>query len=172
MNGKGCIDTRISADWITRHRNLLLALLLLTTMVVTSASRQEQAATVSLPVVEPCAAPEDRIELFRQQRDATSLQDMAALQALVDQEALDPQTRAEAAEQLRALVDAREKQLALEGSLLESGIHPCAAVISAGQVTIVTEKTQLTEDETALLLTMAQLHAGASPTQVSVITVD
>lgn len=167
---------RISGDWMTRHKNLLLALLLLATMVASSLSNQErlakEAATVSLPVVEPYAEPAGKIELFRQQRDAASLQDMAALQALVDQVGLDAQTRAEAAEQLRALVDAREKQLALEGALLESGIHPCVAVVSAGQVTIVTEKAALTDDETALLMTMAQLHAGAVPAQVSVITTD
>ena len=167
---------RISGDFITRHKNLLLALLLLATMVASSLSNQErlakEAATVSLPVVEPYAEPVGKIELFRQQRDTASLKDMAALQTLVDQPELDAQTRAEAAEQLRALVDAREKQLALEGALLESGIQPCAAVVSAGQVTIVTEKAQLTEDETALLMTMAQLHAGAQPAQVSVITTD
>ena len=167
---------RVSGDWITRHKNLLLALLLLATMVASSLSNQErleqEAATVSLPVVEPYAEPAGKIELFKQQRDTASLQDMAALQALVDQEQLDQQTRAEAAGQLQALVDAREKQLALEGALLESGFHPCVAVVSAGQVTIVTERAELTEDETALLMTMAQLHAGASPGQVSVVTTD
>lgn len=167
---------RVSSDFITRHKNLLLALLLLATMVVSSLSNQErlarEAVTVSLPVVEPSAEPAGRIELFRQQRDAASLQDIAALQALVDQAELDAQTRAEAAEQLRSLVDAREKQFALEGALLESGLQPCVAVVSAGQVTIVTEKASLTEDETALLMTMAQLHVGALPAQVSVITTD
>ncbi|MCH5286742.1 MAG: SpoIIIAH-like family protein [Christensenellaceae bacterium] len=167
---------RETGDFMTRHRNLLLILLLLVTMVVSSLANQEriaqEAATVSLPVVEPYSEPAGKIELFRQQRDAASLQDMAALQTLVDQEQLDQQTRAEAAAQLRALVDTREKQLALEGALLESGLSPCVAVISAGQVTIVTEKTVLTDDETALLMTMAQLHAGALPAQVSVITTD
>lgn len=165
-----------SGDFITRHRNLLLAMLLLATMVVSSLANQEriaqQAATVSLPVVAPAVEPVGKIELFRQQRDTASLQDMAALQALVSQELLDAQTRVEAASQLQAIVDAREKQQALEASLLESGLYPCVAVVSSGQVTIVTEKTNLTEHETALLMTMAQLHAGAAPSQVSVITTD
>ena len=167
---------RISGEWITRHKNLLLVLLLLATMVVSSLANQErleqEASTVSLPVVEPYAEPAGKIELFRQQRDAASLRDMAALQSLIDQTQLDQQTRDEAAEQLRSLVDAREKQLALEGSLLQSGVYPCVAVVSAGQVTIVTEKSTLTEDETSLLMTMTQLHTGAQPAQVSVMTVD
>ena len=167
---------RISGDFITRHKNLLLMLLLLITMVVSSLSNQErlaqEAVTVSLPVVEPSAEAAGKIELFRQQRETASLQDMAALQTLVDQAELDQQTRLDAAEQLRALVDAREKQLALEGALLESGLYPCAAVVSAGQVTIVTEKTELTEEDTALLMALAQLHVNVPPTQVSVITTD
>lgn len=167
---------RKTGEFITRHKNLLLVLLLLATMAVSSLANQEriaqEAATVSLPVVEPVAEPAGKIELFRQQRDAASLQDMAALQSLVNQEQLDQQTRAEAAAQLQALVDAREKQLALEGSLLDSGLYPCVAVVSAGQVTVVTEKASLTDDETALLMTMAQLHAGALPAQVSVVTTD
>lgn len=165
-----------TGDFITRHRNLLLAMLLLATMVVSSLANQErvaqQATTVSLPVVAPQAEPTSRMELFRQQRDTAALRDMAALQALVDQEQLDQQTRTEAAAQLQALVDAREKQLALEATLLESGLYPCVAVISGQQVTIVTEKASLTDHETALLMTMAQLHAGASPAQVSVMTTD
>ena len=165
-----------TGDFITRHRNLLLAMLLLATMVVSSLANQErvaqQAATVSLPVVPPETEPVGKMELFRQQRDAASLQDMAALQVLVGQEALDQQTRAEAAAQLQTLVDARQKQQALEASLLESGLYPCVAVVSGQQVTIVTEKASLTDHETALLMTMAQLHAGATPAQVSVITTD
>lgn len=167
---------RVSGEWMTRHRNLLLALLLLATMVVSSLANQErvarEAATVSLPVVEPYAEPAGKIELFRQQRDAASLRDMAALQTLVDQEELDQQTRRSAAGELQALVDAREKQIALEGALLASGISPCVAVVHAGQVTIVTEKTSLTDDETALLMAMARLHADAQPAQVSVITAE
>ena len=167
---------RISGDWMTRHRNLLIVLLLLVTMVVSSLANQErlaqEAATVSLPVVEPFEEPAGKLETFRRQRDAASLQDMAALQSLIGQEQLDQQTRADAAAQLQSIVDAREKQLALEGTLLESGFYPCVAVVSAGQVTIVTEKDGLTDGDTALLLSMAQLHTGLQPAQVSVITTD
>lgn len=167
---------RITGDWITRHRNLLIVLLLLATMVVSSLANQErlaqEAATVSLPVAEPFEEPAGKIETFRRQRDAASLQDIAALQALIGQEQLDQQIRAEAAAQLQAIIDAREKQLALEGTLMESGFFPCVAVVSAGQVTIVTEKSGLSDDDAALLLAMAQLHAGVQPAQVSVIATD
>lgn len=167
---------REKGDFLIRHKNLLIVLLLLVTMTVSSLANQErlaeEAATVSLPLTEPSDVPLGKLEQFRQQRDAESLRDMAALQSLIAQEELDSQTREAAAAQLRDLVDVREKQLALEGALLESGMYPCVAVVSAGHVTLVTEKADLSDDENTLLLTMAQLHASAPPNAVSVMTVN
>lgn len=160
--------------FFARHRNMLLATLLLVTLAASSLANQErlakEASTVVLPVVETTAKPVSKLEQFRTQRDETSLNDMAALQALVDQTSLDDQTRAQAAAQLQSLIDVRQKQLALEGALLESGIYPCVAVVSQRNVTIVTEKETLSNGETALLLTMARTHADADPSSVRVIT--
>jgi len=160
--------------FIARHRNMLLFALLLTTLLTCSLTNQRGAqqntATVSLPLVQTSSGPGDAISVFRQQRDDTAAADMAVLQKLVDQTDLDDQTRYDAAAQLQAIVDAREKQIALEGALLNSGIYPCVAVVSTGSVTIVTQKETLSDAETALLLTMAQVHAGAEPSAVRVIT--
>lgn len=161
-------------NWIHKHRNLLLLALLLTTMAVSYLVNQRQlaqeASAVTIPVAEVAAPTAAPIEQYRQERDAAALRDMAALEALCAQEDLDAQTRADAATQLKRLIDIRQKQTALEGALLESGIAPCAAVVAEGSVTIVTEKATLTGGETALLLTMAQTHAGVEPSGVRVIT--
>ena len=163
-------------NWIHKHRNLLLLALLLTTMAVSYLVNQRQlaqeASAVTIPVTEvsaPTAAP---IEQFRQERDAAALKDMAALETLCAQDNLDAQTRADAAAQLKRLIDVRQKQTALEGALLESCIAPCAAVVAEGSVTIVTEKATLTDGETALLLTMAQTHAGVEPSGVRVMAAE
>ena len=161
-------------NWIHSHRNLLLLALLLTTMAVSYLVNQRQlaqeASAVTIPVTEVAAPTAAPIEQYRQERDAAALKDMAALEALCAQDNLDAQTRADAAAQLQRLIDVRQKQTALEGALLESGIAPCAAVVAEGSVTIVTEKATLTDGETALLLTMAQAHAGVEPSGVRVIT--
>lgn len=167
---------RATGDFIARHRNLLLLMLLLATMTVSSLANQErlaqETAAVTLPVAETVGTAADPVEAFRLRRDETVLRDMAALQALAGEEQLDEATRRSAAEQLQALTDARERQMALEGALLASGVSPCAAVISGESVTIVTEKATLTDDETALLMTLAQTYAGASPGNVRVMTAD
>ena len=158
-----------------KHRNLLLITLLAITLAISSLSNQrtrlDTAQTVSLPIV-PSSVPDlSPIEQYKETRDAAALKDMAALETLVNQQDLDPQTRADAAAQLQRLVEQRQKQTALEGALTQSGVYPCAAVVEEGSVTIVTGKSNLSEGETALVLTMAQLHAAAMPSGVRVITV-
>lgn len=152
---------------------LLLACLLVTLTVsyfVTQERLQEAAATVSLPVEQATASPVSRLEEFRTRRDETLLADMAALQSLCDQENLAEQTREDAASQLQALISTREAQLALEGALTQSGVYPCVAVITQGSVTIVTEKETLSDGESALVMTLAQAHAGVAPSGVRVMT--
>lgn len=161
-------------DWIRNHRNLLLLTLLLTTMAVSYFANQrvqtQTTPTVSLPVVSTTAAPPSPMEEFRESRDSSALEDMASLEALVAQPELDAQTRADAAAQLQRIVDHRQKETALEGALTQSGVYPCVAVVDEGSVTIVTEKADLSDGETALVLTMAQVHAGVEPSGVRVVT--
>lgn len=161
-------------DFLKKHRNALLLTLLTVTLAVSwFFNRQrltEAAATVSLPVTQVTGAPVSRLDAYRAQRDEQALTDMAALQALCDQDALDAQTRQAAADQLREMVARRESQIALEGALVESGVYPCVAVLSPGSVTIVTEKADLTGGESALVLTLAKAHAGVEPSGVRVMT--
>ena len=160
--------------WLHKHRNLLLFALLLTTLTVSYFANQQAqtqaASTVTLPVVAAPAAPSTPLEVFRDSRDSSALQDMAALETLVAQENLDAQTRADAAAQLQRIVDHRQKETALEGALPLSGVYPCAAVVDEGSVTIITEKTTLSDGEPALIMPMAQTHADVPPSGVKVVS--
>lgn len=159
-------------NWLHKHRNFLLITLLTATLAASylARTRQQDVPTVSIPITQVTPAAQSPLEIYRTRRDDAALEDMAALQALCDQEQLDPQTRADAAARLTRMVDLRQKQSALEGALTGSGVYPCVAVVEEGSVTIVTEKKTLTEGESALLLTMAKAHADADPAGVRVIT--
>ncbi len=160
-----------TGDFITRHRNLLLvALTVCTIAAATWWPAPAQPAAVTLPVTDPVSAAEDTLEAYRLRRDQDALKDMEALESIVAQTSLDESTRQSAANQLKQLVDFRQKQTALEGALLNSRVSPCVAVMSQGGVTIVTEKTDLSDSETTLILTLANLHADVSPGNVWVIT--
>lgn len=163
-------------QFLVKYRNYFLFVALLATLAVSYFAHQERllqaSATVSLPVEQVTASPSGKLEEFRLRRDESLQTDMAALQALCGQDNLDAQTREDAAAKLQALIDTRQAQLALEGALTQSGVYPCLAVISPGSVTIVTEKATLSDGESALVMTLAQAHAGVEPSGVRVMTAD
>lgn len=160
--------------FLTRHKNTLLLLLLVTTLLLGSTinrSRLEEGQTaVSIPVMKTNNAAATPLEAFRQSREEALLADMAALQALCDQEGLDTQTRSDAAQRLQRIVDQHQAQLAIEGALSTSSLAPCAAVVRTGSVTVVTEKQTITQQDSALVIAVAKEQAGVSSDGVQVIT--
>lgn len=163
-------------DLLTKHRNTFLILLLVTTLIVSGYANQERlqtaSATVSIPVTEASAAALAPLEAYRRQRDQETLSDIASLEQLLSQDLLDAPTREAAAERLQALVDKRQTQSSLEGALLGSSLYPCVAVVEGSSVTIVTGKKTVTQQDTALVLTMTAAHTGVSPENVRIITTD
>lgn len=163
-----------TGEMLTKHRNLFLLILLVATLLVSGISNRERleaaAVSVDIPVTEVSAQPSGALETYRQQRDAQAKSDMEALQALCSQTQLDSKTREDAAARLQVIIDERQAQSALEGALLGSSLYPCVAVVSEGSVTIVTEKSNVIDKDTALVLTLAAAHAGAAPEDVRIIT--
>ena len=163
-------------QWLTKHRNAFLLGLLTLTLVVSGYANQQRvtaaSSTVSIPVMETATQPLSPLESCRQQRDQEALRDMAALETLINQPLLDEATREAAADQLAALVSNRQAQSALESALSGSSLHPCVAVVSNESVTIVTEKSAVTDKDSALVLTLAAAHVGTSPENVRIITAE
>lgn len=82
---------------------------------------------------------------------------------------LDETIRRDAAVRLQALTDSRQAQLALEGALMGGGLSPCVAVVTGHSVTVVTACPQPTEQDEAMLLELAAVHAQARPQDVRLI---
>ena len=162
------------SDLLTKHRNTFLLLLLVTTLIISGYANRERleaaSATVDIPVTETIARPASALETYRQQRDEAALTDMAALEGLCAQSTLDQKTREAAADRLQTIIDSRQAQSSLEGALSGSSLYPCVAVVQDGCVTIVTEKSVVTEKDSALVLTLAAAHVGAAPENVRIIT--
>lgn len=72
--------------------------------------------------------------------------------------------------QLQEIIANRQSQSALEGALAGSSLYPCAAVVSGGNVTIVTQKSTVTDKDSALVMSLAAAHAGVTPEKVRIIT--
>lgn len=161
-------------EGLTKHRNFFLLGLLLTTLVVSGFAQQERlrdtSPTVEIPVTEVAAQPLSALDSYRQQRDQEAQSDIAALEKLIAQPTLDEDTREAAAAHLQEIIANRQAQSALEGALAGSSLYPCAAVVSGGNVTIVTQKSTVTDRDSALVMSLAAAHAGVTPEKVRIIT--
>ena len=159
---------------LTKHRNAFLIALLAVTLAVSGYANQQEArtasVTVSIPVTEAATTGLSPLESYRHTRDHQTQADIAALEKLIAQSSLDESTREAAADRLQDIIDARQAQFAMEGALVSSSLHPCAAVVSGGSVTIVTEKSTVTDKDSALVMTLAAAHAGVMPENVRIIT--
>ncbi len=163
-------------ELLTKHRNFFLLTLLTATLAVSAAANQERlratSVTVDIPVMATSSVTLSPLESYRQQRDQSTLTDIAALEKLIAQPTLDEQTRSDAADRLSAMIDARRAQTSLEGALLNSSLHPCVAVVAGDAVTIVTSKSTITDQDAALVLTLAAAHVGVKPQNVRIITAE
>lgn len=163
---------KIAGAFLTRHRNLILFALLLTTLCVSSAENQRRLSadhsSTAIPVIKT-TAPSAAVSTYISERDAAYQRDTAALSALCTQENLEAKTRASAAERLQTLIANREAQQALEDALSSTSLAPCAAVVSGGSVTIVTQKADITEQDAALVITLAAAHAGVKAENVRIL---
>lgn len=159
------------ADCLIRHKNKLLLLVLLLSLSVALYLRQNapSAQSVTLPMTSAASAVSP-LEAFRMSRDSAYQRDMAALEALINAESTDRAARQSASDELQAFVRLHQAQIALEGALLTSALAPCCAVVTDGSVTIVTEKQEITEEDTALVLTLAALHTGVAASGVRIMT--
>ena len=156
--------------FLIRRKNWLLmaALALSLTAALLLRPSSPQAQRVTLPMTaESSASP---LEAFRISRDSAYQRDMAALETFISSENTDRAARQSAAEELQAYVALHQAQLALEGALLTSELAPCCAVVTDGSVTIVTEKQEITEQDTALVLTLVQVHTGVPASGVRIMT--
>lgn len=167
---------KLFSAFIRRHRNMLLMSILCMTLclssIVTSHRLDASRGTTTLPVMKTQSADATPVAVFTDARETAYEQDVAALTALCGQEGLDAHTREDAAEALTQLVRDHAAQQALEAALSESVLAPCACVVSGGNVTIVTQLTSVTEEASALALTLAAAHANAAPGDVRIVTAE
>lgn len=165
---------KTAGEFVTRHRHLLLiALLSVTLLVSSSANRrrlENEAIVTSVPVMRSADPAAAAVAGYISDRDTTYLKDIDALTELIAQTTLDAQTRQNAADQLALLIHCREARDAIEEALASTDLAPCAAVVTKDAVTIVTAQSTPTDDDAALVITLANAHAGVGPEDVRIIT--
>lgn len=161
---------------LTKHRNLFVIVLLLATLCISSSSTIRRLSfgtdLTALPVTAVYRQEDNAVAAFIQQRNSAHISDLSALENLCAQEDLDAETRRQAAEQLQEIIRCSQAQEAIEKALANSSLVPCAAVVSNGSVTIVTQQSTFSDSDAALVMTLAAAHAGANPSDVRIITAE
>ena len=129
---------------------------------VTRMEGEEDTASTALVNKTPLAA-------YQQKREQTRQQDIAALQTLAANDAVDQSARDQAQGELMEVIRCSESELAIEGALSGAGFAPCVAVVQRGAVTVLVEKKELTQDEATTILTLAATHSGEAPENIRVM---
>lgn len=118
------------------------------------------------PTVTPAATQQiDR----RSQREKAYEQDLAALQALVENSEMDEATREAASQQLAALIAQHQQELGLETALLEAGYENAVVLVLGGAVTVMIAQEQLTDNASAQILALCVAHAGVGAENVRIM---
>jgi len=112
----------------------------------------------------------DAVESYRLRRQEQREKDKASLEKMILSEHTQEAAREDAQRALTRLVTEGEMEMAMEGAMTGAGFSPCLCVAEGGSVTLTVGKTELTQGETSLLITMAQSHTGAPPEKVIIIT--
>lgn len=156
-----------------RRKNTLLFIVLLASMavscLVTIRRLESESAPVSLPVTFVAGQASD-IDGLRHEVKAEEDADLAALREISRNELLDAATRESAAAQLSAMIARRESHSALEAALSSTSLAPCTVILTEGSVTVVTAKETISQAESAMVVTLADTHAGVEPSGVRIIT--
>ena len=160
-------------EWVRGHKHGLAVGGIVCCLLVCGALLLKIHAAGSRAIVLPQAASQteavDTFAAYQTRRDEERKTDRAALEKLLERNDLDTASRQDATATLARIVDWNEQELALEGALTKSRLSPCIAVRSEGMVTVVTDRAELSEGESALLLTLCETHCGVSPEGVKVI---
>jgi hypothetical protein len=167
---------------LREHKSTILLVVLLLTLAgsyMWNQYQMEATRTVDLPVTVTQTEGEDTastalvsktpLAAYQQKREQTRQQDMAALQTLAANDAVDQSARDQAQGELIEVVRCSESELAIEGALTGAGFAPCVAVVQRGAVTILVEKKELTQEEATTILTLAAAHSGEAPENIRVM---
>ena len=127
--------------------------------------RTEQRA-VPGPVQTPAViVPNDA----RLKREASYEKDVAALQALIESGAADEATQEMAAKNLAELIEEHTSEIALESALEEAGFAGAAVIVQNGAVTVMLPDEQLSEKNSAQIISLCIAHTDAKAENVRVM---
>ena len=114
---------------------------------------------------QPAAAAPHPAEVYRARRKETRAMEQSLLTTLIDSEHTAPETKTMAEQQLIEITSNDEIELAVEGALAANGYTDALCVSRDGSMTVFLP-TEITADDAAYFLEMAQDASGLTPENI------
>lgn len=105
----------------------------------------------------------------RQQREAAYEKDLAAVQALVQQEMLREETRQQAAAQAAQMILQHQTELGLEEALVHAGFAPCLVLMQNDALTIAVSASEVTAAQSAVILSICLEHTEVASENIRIM---
>lgn len=162
MKGASVLETKKNAGRMARL-GVLAALLIAAGILVwqnpLSAVPQPEAAVSPAPTVSG-----------RNAREASYEKDMAALQALTENEQLQQAIRDQAAEQLNRMVQNHQTELAIEEALQKAGFAPVLVVMQNDSLTVNAGARELNSVDSMTILSLCVAHSEIPSENIRIMT--
>lgn len=147
-------------------RRVVLLILLLTVSAMGLRGLEAPRAAQPQPTPSPTPAGQDERAL----RETAYAQDMAALQALVDSENADADTRLHAAQQLQALIEAHQCEIAIETALKKAGYEPCMVLMTGDALTVMLDASAVDAQSSAAILALCTAHTELGAENIRIMS--
>ena len=115
---------------------------------------------------------EQSIATFRDERSRSRSVTVAQLNAIIDDESTDDQTRREAQQALMDSMARSEQETAIEGLTAALGFESCVASVGSDSCTVVVKASSLTRQQAAQILDVACRETGMLSGSIKVIPVE
>ena len=140
--------------------------------VVEQRVQQQTAVTVTAEAADGYTAAEESIATFREERTRSRSVTVAQLNAIIDDESTDDQTRREAQQALMTSMERSEQETAIEGLTTALGFESCVASVGSDSCTVVVKAQTLTRQQAAQILDIACRETGMLSGSIKVIPVE
>jgi stage III sporulation protein AH len=106
---------------------------------------------------------------FRAERESSRTQEIAYLDAIINNEATDTDTLKEAQQQKIEISKAMEKEVTIEGLVKAKGFNDVVVTIQSGSVNVVVDSETLEDAQVAQILDIVKTESGVSSENIKVI---
>lgn len=115
------------------------------------------------------AASRNFFTSFRSERENSRTQEIAFLDAVINNDATDADTLKEAQQQKIEISKAMEKEVTIEGLVKAKGFTDVVVTIQSGSVNVVVDSEKLEDAQVAQILDIVKTESGASSDNIKVI---